>query len=136
MDKRTIRRLVISPLVLLSAMQGHSQDAGAYGPYDAVANQSRDGAPFRQVEGVSAGECRQACAVEAECRSWVYVRQWVETGRPVCNLKSGVGRPHYDRCCLSGVKPPPPAVKAGRNRPPPDVEGMPKRDPLPPVVKR
>jgi hypothetical protein len=136
MDKQLIRNMVIAPLMPLAVMFGYSQDAAANGPYDAVANQLRDGNPFRRVETVSAAECRRACAMEGECRSWVFVREWVETRRPICNLSSGIGRPHYDTCCISGIKPPPPAVKAGRDRPPPPVEGMARADPPPPVVKR
>lgn len=136
MDKQLIRNMVIAPLMLLAVMFGYSQDAAANGPYDTVANQRRDGSPIRQLEKVSVAECRAACAMEGECRSWVFVRKWVETSQPVCNLHSTVGRPHYDTCCTSGIKPPPPAVKAGRDRPPPYVEGMARADPPPPVVKR
>jgi hypothetical protein len=135
MNKQAIRAVSIAPLMLLAVMLGYSQHAGA-GPYDPVANQKRDGAHLQQIETIgSFAECRRACAIEAECRSWVFVKSWVETGRPMCHLRSTIGRPHYDTCCISGIKPPPPAVKATRDQQPrnrPDSMG----DPPPPVVKR
>ena len=136
MDKQAIRKMAIAPLVLLAAMLGYPQGASADGPTHGIANQRRDGRHLQQVELVSVEACRTACATEARCRSWVHVREWVETRQPLCKLSSEVGRPHYDTCCVSGIKPPPPAVKAGRDRQPRNFEGMAEGQPPPPEVKR
>jgi PAN domain len=138
MVKRTIRKLMISPLMLLAVMLGYSQDAGADGPYSIVVNQIRRGQEFTVgLQTVNAAECRQACAMEGECRAWTfYGGEHPERRLHTCILQSSIARPHYNTCCSSGIKPPPPAVKAGRDRPPPHVEGMARADPPPPVVKR
>jgi hypothetical protein len=138
MVKRTIRRLVIAPLMLLAVMLGYSQRVVADQRTGPFYEQDRPGMDYRSFASWHVAQCRSACAMEGQCRSWTYkyIDPYDSSVPGVCQLKTGVPRSHFDRLSVSGVKPPPPAVKAGRDRPPPDVEGMPKRDPLPPVVKR
>lgn len=50
------------------------------------------------------GACAQACAAEARCRAWTYVKPGVQGRRAKCWLKSGVPRRTADNCCISGVK--------------------------------
>lgn len=93
------------------------------GPFN---NQTRQGMDYRSFAAQGGSEeCRAACAVEGQCRAWTYKR--AHRNRTYdnaddaarCYLKSGIPQPTYDRCCVSGVKPPPPAVAKGHYRPPP-----------------
>jgi hypothetical protein len=79
-------------------------------------------------------ECKRVCDTDPQCHAWNYVAAGEHRGS--CDLLSNPGYPGYRDGWVSGIKPPPPAVKAGRDRPPPHVEGMPRADPPPPVVKR
>jgi hypothetical protein len=47
--------------------------------------------------------CARACAADARCRAWTYLRGGYGTAGPRCYLKSRVTRPHARPCCISGV---------------------------------
>ncbi|MGZ8253894.1 MAG: PAN domain-containing protein [Burkholderiaceae bacterium] len=107
----------------------HAESGPRTGPF---VNQDRPGTEYRHFEVSSASECQNACAVEANCRSWTYKHFGLGLGQ--CGLKATIPQPRYDTCCISGLKPPPPAIRG---------EGVPPRrkddargDPPPPVVKR
>lgn len=73
-------------------------------------NTARPGATFRSFPlRVAAPEaCRDACFNNRYCRSWTYVKPYTRyDSRPRCLLKDAVTPPQRDRCCVSGVIPPP-----------------------------
>ncbi len=62
----------------------------------------------------NAALCRNACAKEAKCKAWTYVKPNTTQGpNPRCWLKHTVPKPRKNNCCVSGVKrvavTPPPA---------------------------
>jgi hypothetical protein len=77
------------------------------------------GTHYSQIK-TSQHDCKRTCDISSECRAWNYVAAGEYPGN--CYLLSNPG---YRDGWVSGIKPPPPAVKAGRDQPP-----------LPPVVKR
>ncbi len=54
------------------------------------------------VEAAGAS-CAAACAADARCRAWTYVRMGYIGPAPRCFLKSRVTRPRKKPCCISGV---------------------------------
>jgi len=65
----------------------------------------RGGSDYKNYE-VSGGHevCRDACAADANCRAYTYVRPW-QGYSAKCWLKDSVPNPvPYRSCCISGVK--------------------------------
>ena len=51
------------------------------------------------------GICRDACAKDAKCKAWTYVKpNTVQGPQPRCWLKYAVPPPIPNNCCVSGVK--------------------------------
>lgn len=48
--------------------------------------------------------CQQACAKDASCRAFTYVKPNYQGTHARCWLKSSVPQAHADRCCISGAK--------------------------------
>ena len=48
-------------------------------------------------------ECQRACASEARCRAWTYVRPGIQGPAARCWLKDGVPAASPDSCCVSQV---------------------------------
>jgi hypothetical protein len=48
--------------------------------------------------------CQEACAIDAQCRAWTFLREGALGPLAVCWLKSGSPTPHHDICCSSGLK--------------------------------
>jgi len=84
------------------------------------ANTDRPGLDYRSFDLPAADPklCQDACAGEANCRAFTYVRPGVQGPGARCWLKSSVPNPVSNNCCVSGVKttPPPPPIM-----PPPAV---------------
>jgi hypothetical protein len=64
----------------------------------------RPGADFRTLPGGSFQECQTACAVDATCRAWTWVKPGVQGPQGKCWLKNGVPNVVHNDCCTSGVK--------------------------------
>lgn len=48
--------------------------------------------------------CKSACAADANCKAWTFVKPGVQGPQARCWLKSGVPPPRPNGCCVSGVK--------------------------------
>jgi hypothetical protein len=67
----------------------------------------RPGADLRRFDVTTdpSGEsCKMACADEARCRAWTYVRPGYFGGAAQCFLKERVTPPAPRPCCISGVE--------------------------------
>jgi hypothetical protein len=94
-------------------------------------NTDRPGADYRSFDlpTPKPARCRNACAREARCQAWTYVRPGVQGPHARCWLKHAVPQPRHDTCCVSGVKrrppvptpppvpPPAPAMERNTDRP-------------------
>ena len=65
----------------------------------------RQGLDYRsfEIDG-GPGACRDACASEARCQAYTWVRPGVQKPKAVCWLKHGVPSPTSNANCVSGVK--------------------------------
>ena len=54
--------------------------------------------------GIDPDVCRNACAADAVCKAYTYVRSGVKGPDAMCYLKSAAPPPTPDNCCISGVK--------------------------------
>lgn len=149
MNKQVIRSMVIASLALSAVMLSYSQRASA-DDRRGTAHQARHGMTyewFRTRDDVV--ECWAACARDGQCRSWTWgyqpcfvmfacghPQEYYESARNICALNSDIPEQSYARYVRSGVKPPPPAVKAGSDRPLTRQKGEYSGGPPPPVVKR
>ncbi len=70
-------------------------------------NYDRPGADYRDFDlpDDSAELCRAACAGEAMCQAFTYVRPGVQGPAPRCWLKSAAPPGYESECCVSGVRP-------------------------------
>jgi PAN domain len=75
--------------------------------------------------------CQQACADDAACKAFTYVKPGVQGRRAMCFLKSSVPPPTPNECCTSGARaaggrperrPVPIIVRPGPPSPPPEPE--------------
>jgi hypothetical protein len=86
----------------LAARGGHRP--GAIGPLEWGIN--RYGSDYRHFEMATEdpGQCRSACASEATCRAFTYVKPGIQGPSPVCWLKDSVPDPTPSECCVSGMR--------------------------------
>lgn len=65
------------------------------------------------------GQCRAACAGDATCKSWTFVKPGIQGPLAQCWLKSVVKPKVADSCCVSGAKPVPAggAIESNTDRP-------------------
>ena len=66
----------------------------------------RYGGDYRQFDTASdphGKSCEDACASDAGCRAWTYVRPGYVGNSAVCYLKNRITRPQRKPCCISGV---------------------------------
>lgn len=84
------------------ASGGHTP--GVVGPLEWGIN--RFGSDYRHFElGTENPEqCRAACASEANCRAFTYVKPGVQGPSPVCWLKHSIPDPKPEDCCVSGKR--------------------------------
>lgn len=66
----------------------------------------RPGADYRDfaLEAEQPALCQQACAEDADCRAFTYVRPGLQGDAPRCWLKNEVPEPVASDCCASGVR--------------------------------
>jgi hypothetical protein len=71
------------------------------------ANTNRPGSDYRslEVEDGRAETCQKACADDANCKAFTFVKPGMQGPRGRCWLKSAVPAPMPGGCCVSGVKP-------------------------------
>ena len=89
----------------LACREGFCRKPPTMGPMEL--NVDRMGLDFRNFDLSIADPraCQDACAADARCRAWTYVRpNTIQGPRPRCWLKTALppGRPHP--CCVSGSK--------------------------------
>ncbi len=64
--------------------------------------------------------CQEACELDARCRAFTYVHPGIQGPTAKCWLKDSVPVPRKpEGCCVSGVKPNPPAAAAPSASPTP-----------------
>lgn len=66
------------------------------------------GFPLTQAE---ASMCQSACAVNAQCQAWTFVKAGIQGPAAQCYLKNTVPAPTRNGCCVSGTK----AAVAGKS---------------------
>lgn len=68
-------------------------------------NVSRWGSDYKRfaLDKGGAEACSEACAGDAKCLAWSYVKPGVSGPAAVCRLKSTVPSAASDTCCVSGV---------------------------------
>ena len=64
---------------------------------------NRYGQDFTGLDAGSWQECQQACANEARCRAWTWVKPGIQGPGGKCWLKDGVPASSPDTCCVSQV---------------------------------
>jgi hypothetical protein len=65
---------------------------------------NRYGGDYASRDLASAQACQSACASEAQCRAWTWVRPGVQGPGAKCWLKNTVPASSRNDCCVSGVK--------------------------------
>ena len=65
----------------------------------------RPGKDYRSfdIDQANPGPCESACAAEAICRAWTYVKPGIQGPRARCWLKFAVPQAYTSSCCISGV---------------------------------
>ncbi len=68
----------------------------------------RPGSDYKSFDLPSpdANRCMSACANEARCKAWTYVRPGIQGTKSRCWLKHSVPAPRKSDCCISGVRNP------------------------------
>ncbi len=85
--------------------------AGGNGGPDGISLEygtDRAGSDYRDFDlapGAGPKICMRACADEAQCRAFTYVKAGVQGANPRCWLKNTVPQASASDCCVSGVKP-------------------------------
>jgi hypothetical protein len=74
------------------------------GPGSVEFGMNRPGGDFRSLAADAAQACRAACAADAGCRAWTWVKPGVQAAEARCWLKSVVPPARPDACCTSGVR--------------------------------
>jgi hypothetical protein len=70
------------------------------------AGTDRIGGDYKSLElrGDQPALCQEACANDAACKAYTYVKPGVKGPRAMCFLKSSVPRPTRNECCTSGAR--------------------------------
>ncbi|MFK8036370.1 MAG: PAN domain-containing protein [Hyphomicrobiales bacterium] len=71
----------------------------------AETNTNRGGSDYRSFFLTQSDflQCEQACAREAQCKAWTYVRPGIQGPNAKCWLKHSVPAATANNCCISGV---------------------------------
>lgn len=81
------------------------------------ADTNRFGSDYRGFDAPNAQLCQTACANEAVCRAWTWVKPGIQGPGGKCWLKNAVAAPSANACCVSGFRGPAPTL-ARRTSPP------------------
>jgi len=65
---------------------------------------NRFGGDYRSFEATEPQACKDACATEAQCAAFTFVKPGVQEASGVCWLKDRVLPPNPDANCVSGIK--------------------------------
>jgi hypothetical protein len=65
---------------------------------------NRFGGDYASREVPTAEQCQSACASEARCKAWTWIKPGIQGPAAKCWLKSTVPAARSDDCCTSGVK--------------------------------
>jgi hypothetical protein len=65
---------------------------------------NRFGSDYRSLDAPDARKCQAACAGEAQCKAWTWVKPGVQGPSAKCWLKNAVPAVSKNDCCTSGVK--------------------------------
>jgi hypothetical protein len=76
------------------------------------ADTNRFGADYRNFEAANPQQCQAACAKEAQCKAWTWVKPGVQGPNAKCWLKNAVPAKSANACCISGVNTQAPGVAA------------------------
>ena len=98
--------VVLTSLLLLASLRSGStlfgQEPGSFSWEPGTDRQGLDYKSF-EIEG-GPEVCQNACAREARCQAYTWVRPGVQKPKAVCWLKDGVPSPTGNADCVSGVK--------------------------------
>lgn len=67
-------------------------------------NTDRVGGDYRSTNMDRPSTCATACAGDAQCKAWTWVKAGIQGPSAKCWLKSTVPEPRPSDCCISGVK--------------------------------
>jgi hypothetical protein len=67
-------------------------------------NTDRVGGDYQSTNMDSWSACATACATDAQCKAWTWVKAEIQGPSAKCWLKSTVPAPRPSECCISGVK--------------------------------
>jgi hypothetical protein len=76
------------------------------------ADTNRFGSDYKNFEAANAQQCQAACAKEAQCKAWTWVKPGVQGPNAKCWLKNAVPAKSANACCISGVNTQAPGVAA------------------------
>jgi len=116
--ERDTKGVCVGPTVAVPAAQAAASSAYAqpyYGPGQTAVpvpsawtdGQARYGTNIGgrlDLETADPGRCEAACAKEAACRSWTYVKPGYQAPHAVCWIKSDNPAPIPEDCCVTGAK--------------------------------
>lgn len=72
------------------------------------AGTDRPGGDYKRIEmapGMGGfASCQSACAADATCKAWTFVKSGVQGPKAQCYLKGSVPNAFSNNCCTSGVK--------------------------------
>jgi hypothetical protein len=68
------------------------------------ADTNRYGLDYRGFPAGDANACQAACAGEAQCKAWTWVKPGIQGPQGNCWLKHSVPSASRDACCVSGAK--------------------------------
>jgi hypothetical protein len=81
------------------------------------ADTNRFGSDYRGFDAPNAQLCQTACANEAACRAWTWVKPGIQGPSGKCWLKNAAPAPSANACCVSGMKTPQPQTATVRTPP-------------------
>ena len=95
-----IRKSIITAITSAAIMSFHSAPTFA-----AESNTNRGGSDYRSFSLTQPDflQCERACAGEAQCKAWTYVRPGIQGANAKCWLKHAVPAATASGCCISGV---------------------------------
>src|SRR5262245_27558470 len=89
---------------------------------------NRFGSDYRGFDAANPQLCQAACANEAACKAWTWVKPGIQGPGGKCWLKNQVPPPTANACCVSGMKIPQPQTATVR---PPPQSAPPAKAPPP-----